>query len=70
MSDYSKHEMTLHEWVNRLPVCHKARDELQGLEADNDRLRDALREITEQGGTGEDADVMYYLAYDALRETT
>ena len=38
--------------------------------AERDRYKEALQEITEQGRTGEDADVMAELAQEALRETT
>lgn len=39
-------EMTLDEWMARLPPHHAARREFDALLADNERLRGLLREAT------------------------
>ena len=40
--DGDEREMTLEEWVARLPACHSARVELVRLKAKSDRLHRAL----------------------------
>ena len=55
----------IEEYPDTWPIdACRALDELK---AERDRLREALREITEQGRTGEDAYVMAELAQDELK---
>lgn len=47
MDEHPSREMTLREWVDTLPPNHAAREELEALEAENERLwevHDAARE--------------------------
>lgn len=43
MSDAQEREMTLDEWVGRLPECHLVNRELAALKAENERLRWQIR---------------------------
>lgn len=46
MSDGASREMTLTEWVTRLPECHRARKELTALESDKQEYGRRLVNVT------------------------